>query len=187
MDKNSQIDIVNSLKKITEESELGYDVNVSVNVSKNRKPMPPNIMVFQAFAYLSATKLKPASNKVLMLFFSLSGYENYIGMDVITIQEQLGLGKVTVINSLKELESNNIIIKTVNITDKRRNDYYINPLSAWKGNNFSRIKAVNKHNEIDPNQLKMFDGAIANDSDLKGNKKATNWPKISPPKSLHQL
>ena len=182
MDKNSQNDIVNSLKKITEQAGLGYDANISVNVSKNRKPMPPNIMVFQAFAYLSATKLKPASNKVLMLFFSLSGYENYIGMDVNTIQEELGLGKVTVINSLKELEENNIIIKTVNMTDRRRNDYFINPLSAWKGNNFSRIKAVNKHNEIDPNQISMFDGAISSDSDLNPKKKAPSWPRIPAPK-----
>ena len=86
----------------------------------------------QKFAYLSATQLKPASTRVLMLFFALSGYENYVGMDVKTIQEELNIkSKVTIVAALSELEDNNIIIKIENAQDRRRNDYFINPLFIW--------------------------------------------------------
>ncbi len=127
-------------------------VNVNV-IDKKGVPMPPNIMVFQTFAYLAATKLKPSTNKVLMLFFANSGYENYVGMDVVTIAEKLDITERTTIRALNELEKNNIIIKTHHPADRRRNDYFLNPYSAWKGHSVSRKKML----EIMPdNQLTLF-------------------------------
>lgn len=170
MDKHSKKQLASITKEITEKAHLGglndKDVEVSVNVRQKRGKLPPNIMVFQAFAYLCATKLKPASNKVLMLFFSLSGYENYVGMDVSTIMEDLGLSKPSVVNALKELEENNIIVKTLNLQDKRRHDYFINPLSAWKGNSFTRQKMIKSATLNNPNQLQMFSDEIGRDADL---------------------
>ena len=128
--------------------------SISVNINnKKRIPLPPNIMVFQTFAFLAATELKPASNKVLMLFFANSGYENYIGMDVKKIAEALSVSERTVTNATNELEHHNIIIKTKHPSDKRRHDYFLNPFASWKGNSESRKKIM----QIVPdNQLELF-------------------------------
>ncbi len=135
---------------------------VKVNIRNKRAvKLPPNIMVFQTFAFLAATKLKPSTNKVLMLFFASSGYENYIGMDVITISEKLDVSERSVVRSIRELEDNNIIIKTKHPVDKRRNDYFLNPYSAWKGNSYSRKKVL----EILPsNQLCLFNVSAEDNS-----------------------
>ena len=143
------------------------DVQVNIRVAKNRIKLPPNVMVFQAFAYLAATTLKASTNRILMLLFSIQAYENLVGMDVQTIQEELNLSKPTVVNGLKELESNGIIIKSHCLYDRRRNEYYINPMSAWKGNSFTRNKMIENMNKVSPNQLSIFDGMIESDNDLK--------------------
>ena len=177
MDKHSKENLAKLTKEVTKNAHLGTlndkEVEVSINVRQKRGKLPPNIMVFQAFAYLSATELKPATNKVLMLFFSLSGYENYVGMDVLTMMEELKLSKPTIVNALKELEDNNIVVKFANMTDKRRNDYFINPLSAWKGNSFTRQKMIKTVTLQNPNQLSMFDEGIQKDLDLYKNKRIT--------------
>ena len=192
MDKFSKDKLQVASEMIVKDAHLGElngekDVLVQVNVQKGRKaPLPPNIMVMQKFAYLSATQLKPASTRVLMLFFAMAGYENYVGMDVKTIQEELGIkSKMTIVSALKELEENNIIIKIENVTDRRRNDYFINPLSAWKGNSNTR-KKMHRNLAIHTNQLSLFpetENEISDDSQLddekitKGNLPTSNWEK----------
>lgn len=131
------------------------NVQVNVSITKPRGKLEPNIMVFQAFAYLSATKLKDASNRVLMLLFSKSGYENFVSMDISTIAEELKYTERSVISALNELTDNNIVIKTPHPSDKRRHDYFINPIAAWKGNSFARTKKIKI---LDTKQLRMFTG-----------------------------
>jgi len=149
MEENEKRNLAQSVK-----DQVPGSKSVNINIrNEKRIPLPPNIMVFQTFAFLAATKLKPATNKVLMLFFAGSGYENYVGMDVKTICEKLDLSERTVIYAVKELEKHNVIIKTNNPRDRRRNDYFLNPYSAWKGNSESRKKMM----EIIPeNQLSLF-------------------------------
>ena len=162
MDKFSKERLEEVTNEVVKQGHLGElnkekEVNVQISVQKGRKaPLPPNIMVMQKFAYLSATQLKPASTRVLMLFFAMSGYENYVGMDVKTIQEELNIkSNKTVVSALKELEDNNIIMKIENVTDRRRNDYFINPLSAWRGNSNTR-KKMQKNLAMHTNQLSLF-------------------------------
>ena len=137
--------------------ELPENVQVSIRIAK--KPavkLPANIMLFQAFAMVAALKLKPATNQVLMLLFGLSAYENYIGIDVKTIQEHLGgISSRSIIRALKELEEEKIIIKLPHPSDKRRNDYFINPTAAWKGNSYSRVQRIKQlvKNSV---QLQLF-------------------------------
>lgn len=144
---------------------------ISVNFGKKRVPLPPNIMVFQTFAFLAATELKPATNKVLMLFFANSAYENYVGMDIVTIGEKLNISERSVINAINELEKNKIIIRTKHPNDKRRNDYFLNPFTSWKGNAESRKKMIEI---IPPNQLDLFgiseeDHKIREKNEIKNN------------------
>ena len=129
------------------------ETKVTISKQKKRIPLPPNVMVFQAFAYLSATKLRASTNRILMLLFAQSAYENYIGMDIKTISEELKLSDRTVINGLNELEVNNIIIKYQHPSDRRRHDYFINPTASWKGNSFTRKQMIDS---TDPNQIELF-------------------------------
>ena len=47
-----------------------------------------------------------------MLFFANSAYENYVGMDIVSIGEKLNISERSVINAINELEKNKIIIRT---------------------------------------------------------------------------
>lgn len=132
------------------------ETKVTISKQKKRIPLPPNVMVFQAFAYLSATKLKASTNRILMLLFAQSAYENYIGMDIKTIAEELKISERSVINGLNELEVNNIIIKFKHPSDKRRHDYFINPTASWKGNSFTRKKTIDSIVKTDHDQLELF-------------------------------
>lgn len=130
-------------------------INVSVRVSEARIKLPQNIMVFQGFALLAAMKLKPSTNRVLMFLFGLSAYENFISIDVKSISEELEIGNRTVLDALKELTTNNIVVKVPHPRDKRRNDYIINPTAAWKGNSYSWNKAKNML-ENNSNQTELW-------------------------------
>lgn len=166
MDKFSRKKVVESMKPIMAEAHLGTvdkekGVDVNVFVRQRTVKLEPNIMVFQAFAYMAAVNLHESSLRVLFLFFSKAAFENFIGMDVLTIQEELKYPERTVIRALKQLQEYNIILKIQNVTDRRRNDYFINPLAAWKGNSWTRKKTTEKLNKLDPNQLNLFNAAPA--------------------------
>lgn len=155
MSKNDR-ELAYGIKDLVDSFDSGKqpnEVKVTVSKQKKRLPLPQNVQVFQAFAYLSATKLKASTNRILMLLFAMSAYENYIGMDVKTIAEELELSERSVINGLNELEKYNIIIKFKHPSDKRRHDYFVNPTAMWKGNSFTRMTALKS---IDPDQLEMF-------------------------------
>ena len=132
--------------------------NVTVNVRNEPKKvkLPPGIFVFQAAAFLCATKLNASTNRILMYFFSKSAFENFIGVDVKTLMEELNVSKPTVVNALKDLEYNNILIKYQNVNDKRRHDYFINPISAWKGKSPVRRNAIATIKNENPDQLELF-------------------------------
>src|SRR5690554_4423844 len=165
-------------RQITEKlSELDGFTSIKVFQERNKIPLPPNIMVFQAFAYLAATALKPSTNKVLMLFLAHSGYENFVGIDQKTIAEDVGLSDRRVRAAIAELEKHKIIIKTPNVTDRRRNDYFLNPFSSWKGNAFSRKEILRK---LPSYQLSLFDVAKEeHDAREQREIKARSFEKIS--------
>ena len=137
-------------------SERPIETNITVRTCPKRISLPANIMVFQAAAYLCSTKLNASTNRILMFFFAKSAYENYIGIDIKTLMEELSMSKPTVVNALKELEKNNILIKYQNVSDHRRHDYFINPITAWKGNSFTRKQQINKMSTENSKQLDLF-------------------------------
>lgn len=154
MKKKNIIELSEGVKNVVGEDHPNRNIKVDIRINQApRIKMPDNIMVLQTFATLAAINLKPATNRVLMLLFGLSAYENFLGIDVKTISEKLNITNRSVISAMKELESNNIILKIPHPVDKRRNDYFINPLAAWKGNSYTRMKRIGV---IDKNQLKLF-------------------------------
>ncbi len=161
MDSKKKIAV--GVKNLVVEDLNNEAVDVFVSVRNKRIKLPPNVMVFQMFAYLVATQLSPSSNRLLMFFISITGYENYCSIDVKTIMEELKLSKQTVVKSLDELVKQNIVVKIQNSIDARRNDYFINPMAMWKGNSFSRKEVVNKLNTV--NNLNLFD-VVKSEKDL---------------------
>jgi DNA-binding MarR family transcriptional regulator len=131
------------------------DYNLSLQ-KKTKIKMAPNIQVFQTAAYLAATSLTPSANKILMYFLSLSEFENFISIDQMTIHEKLSMSLSSSEKGIKELCDNGIIIKIKHVSDKRRNDYYLNPMQAWKGKTLNRKIAMEKINNEDPSQLHLF-------------------------------
>lgn len=173
----SKVKILNAVRNSLDTPEININIK-----DASRIKIPPNVMVFQTFAYLAATKLNPTSNRILMLFIAVSQYENGVSMDVESIREELGIkSKTTILTALKELEENGVILKIPYLKDKRRNEYYINPIAAWKGNGFSRRDFMRSN---DPNQLNLFnvsaqDHVIREEKEMK--KKSpllSEWDKI---------
>mgnify|MGYP006438971333 CR=1 FL=1 len=149
MDEKTKKNLAEGVK---ENVPSASEINVNV-FGKRGVKMAPNIMVFQTFAYLAATKLQPASCKVLLLFFAHSAYENYVSMDVLTISEVSELSERQTSRALNELTKNGIITKVKHPSDRRRNDYFLNPYSCWKGHSKSRKKMLEA---IPDNQLNLF-------------------------------
>lgn len=154
----SKGELVDGVRDAMRDAKEGTNINISVS-DKKRVPIPPNVMVFQTFAYLAATKMTPAANRILMLFLAISQYEGGVSMDVETIKDELGIKtKKTVITALNQLEAEGILIKVPYLKDKRRHEYYINPIAAWKGNGAGRREFLRK---TDPDQLKLFSVDVA--------------------------
>lgn len=157
LDKQALYRLAEENARIVEENTENRGVKVQVHVSKDRLPLPQNVMLFQAFALMAAMTLKPATIRILMYLFGLSAYENYLSIDIKTLGEKLKLTDRSVISAINELVENKIILRFPHPTDKRRNDYFINPLAAWKGNSYARrtkIRAIAK--ETDEKQLALF-------------------------------
>lgn len=141
------------------------------NLSLYKKPKvksSPNIQLFQTAAYLAATTLSPSANKILMYFLSLSEFENYVGIDQKSINEELGISLSATEKGLRELRDNGVIVKVDHLSDKRRNDYFINPMHAWKGKMLNRKIALSKLHQ-NQNQLHLFGESLA-DSQIREQK-----------------
>ena len=155
MKKNNE-KVAREVFEVVHDWESNMETKVTIRTAPKRISLPPNMMVFQAAAYLCATKLTASCNRILMYFFAKSVYENYIGVDVKTLCEELKMSKVTVCGGLNTLEENNVLIKYQNVNDRRRNDYFINPVTAWKGNSFTRDKKLKQMASENTNQLELF-------------------------------
>jgi predicted transcriptional regulator len=132
------------------------EINVNIRYEKKKVPMEPNVMVFQKFAYYASVNLSPSTCKILFFMVSLSAYENYLQIDVQTIMDELAIkSKTTVVNALKELEKHKVLMKIQHPIDKRRHDYFINPISMWKGHGWAQKKMIDKIRKSDPQQLEM--------------------------------
>lgn len=141
--------------------ELGLQNNMEVEaitiIKKQQGKMPPSVFLLQAFAGKMALR-KDYSNitfRVLMHFIALSEYENFISIDIKSISENLGISQPSAKRATKQLTEDNIIIKNPHPSDKRRIDYFLNPMAAWKGKTLKRDKQIDKYKK-DKIQLDMF-------------------------------
>jgi len=151
LDKNQSERIVNSMQ-----NHFDGDVSVSVYVKKKTPKQSNYVMFYQAVNLELVKILKPNACKVLLYLMSKTEYDNYIGVNQQTIQEELDYkSKDSVVNAIKELKSYNIIISMPDVVDKRRNVYFINPYQSWKGKVAKRIETVKNANNLDFTQLSL--------------------------------
>ena len=175
--KSTIDDVVNDIKQGNNEQP----VEVRITTSKKRIKLPPNVMVMQKFAHLASVNLCGTANRVLMLFFSISEYENVVSMDIKSIREalpNLKTGKPTskpsITGALQQLVDQNIIIKVPYLQDRRRHEYYINPLAVWKGNSFTRRSRIRSMQVSAPEQLSLFNDELHDKNEFDSLKKSEN-------------
>ena len=138
------------------QDEFEQDISVSIFVKKKTPKQSDYTMLYQEVTLELVKILKPNACKILLYLNSKLQYDNYIGVNQETIMEDLGYGsKKTIVQGIKELVELNVVITLPDLTDKRRNVYYINPYQSWKGKVFNRLKAIKKFLEADPNQLTL--------------------------------
>jgi len=152
-------EIVEYIERGIEETGKDNKMNFEVTTiyKGQRGKMPDSIFVIQNFANELSKRKNYSANtfRVLMHFFSLSQYENFISIDVKTISENLDISVASVKRATSQLKEDNIIMKHIHPTDNRRIDYFINPHAAWRGNTLNRDKQLKKHKD-NKMQLDMF-------------------------------
>jgi DNA-binding MarR family transcriptional regulator len=138
------------------QDEFEGDVDVSIYVKKKVPKQSNYVMFYQAVNLELVKILKPNGCKVLLYLMSKTNYDNYVGVNQETIQEELGYKQPkSVVEAIKELKQYNIIVSMPDLNDKRRNVYFINPYQSWKGKVAKRIEAVKKANNLDWTQLEL--------------------------------
>jgi DNA-binding MarR family transcriptional regulator len=136
--KKKAYKVVSEMKEIYQQE--GGNVSVTVYNGRNKiKGMPDWIMIFQAINETLTRELKPATCKVLLYLLSIAQYDNFVGINIETLQEKLSLSKVTVITAMNELKKKNILLSVKDSLDKRRNVYKLNPHQSWRGTHKKRI------------------------------------------------
>jgi DNA-binding MarR family transcriptional regulator len=135
----------------------GLNVDVTNIVKLKQGKMPDSVFMLQAFAQKLSYRdnYSVATFRVLFYFISLSQYENFVSVDIKTISDCLDISELSVKRATKTLVQDNVVIKVPHPSDKRRVDYFLNPLGMWKGKTLSRDKFLNKAKQ-EKIQLDMF-------------------------------
>ncbi len=156
-------DKLNKMKEVADyiESgieEFGRDENMRLEVTtiwKYKKTKVPEFaMVFLYFSDYASKHFKPVTCKLLFQIISMAQMQNFLTIDIQTFCEKLQMSRASVQRGLKELIENNIIIIVANRNDRRRNDYFINPLGVWRGNGHQRNQFIDKLKK-EGNQLEI--------------------------------
>jgi predicted transcriptional regulator len=161
--KNEEKEKIKNVASYLEDGivELGKENNLTIEaitVFKEQKGnMPQSVFIIQNFAkkFSEEVELKPSEYRILFHLMSLMEYENNVSIDQNTIAENLGMTRKTVISGLKELESLNIVIKFTHKQDRRRNEYWVNPHTMWKGSSDKRMKIIKTTETKNPSILEL--------------------------------
>lgn len=138
--------------------EFGMRINATTIISHKRGKMPDSTFVLQQFCRDVSKRMNYSSTvfRVLFHLFGLSEFENYVCIDVKTISDETGISEESVKRATKKLEKDNILLKMKHPSDKRRVDYFINPMAAWRGKALDRTNTISKIEKSKPSQLNLF-------------------------------
>lgn len=133
--------------------QLGEDVAVSVSIRRKIAKTPDFVMIYQEIGkkVLEGT-ISLSTSKVFFYLVMNIDFENFIGIDLKSISENIKMPLPTVKKTMRELKEIGILISIKDNFDTRRNIYRLNPVVAWKGKVNNRTKAIKEN----PAQVKMF-------------------------------
>ena len=157
------------MQAVIEDTGKVPDVKITILPDGKKKKIPEFVYVFQKVEFLLVQVLAPSSCKVLMYFRAVSEYHNRIDKDVSDIATWTNLSDSQVRRAILELMTYKILVKTKSNNDARRNIYYVNPQSHWKG-------LIEKAKELFP-QFEL--NGMNNQLELELHHAIKNPPKIS--------
>lgn len=115
---------------------------VSIRIQSKKGKMPPSTFVVQAMSQLISMRLGNSSCRILFFLLSQAAFANYVSVDIKSMCDLMDLSKRSIIDGIKHLIAEGILVKLKNTLDSRRHDYFINPLVAWKGKSLDRTKQI---------------------------------------------
>jgi len=126
--------------------ELASDVLVSVNMRKTIPKVPDFVMIWQEAIrrVVVGEGLTLITYRVMFFLIGSMEFQNFIGVDIKTIAEDLKVSVPSVDRAMKQLKDIGIVISIKDTFDKRRNAYMLNPLTGWKGKASNYVSAVKK-------------------------------------------
>jgi hypothetical protein len=124
------------------------------------------VMVYQEmFKRILKGEISLSAIKLFGYMISVMEFQNFIGIDLLTISEDIKMPLPTVKKAMHDLKELGIMISTKDNLDTRRNIYRLNPIVAWKGKVVNRVKQMKDN----PAQLPLF---------------ANTEPNTEPPKKI---
>jgi len=144
------------LEKVAESirENFGEDISLSLSVRKAKIPATPDfVMVYQEVGRkILEGNMALSTSKVFFYLVVNIDFQNFIGIDLKSISENISMPLPTVKKAMKELKDAGILLSVKDNFDARRNIYRLNPLTAWKGKVRNRIK----HMKENPAQITLF-------------------------------
>ena len=154
LNKSTAENIAEAVKK-----ELNEDMQVSVMIRGRVPVIPDFVMMFQEVMkrIVVGEGLSLITYRVFCFMVASMEFQNFIGIDIKTMAEDLKVSVPSVDRAMKQLKELNIIISIKDTLDRRRNAYMLNPLAGWKGKARNYVSVVKKMKNLQtPGQLKLF-------------------------------
>ena len=144
------------LESIASEVRKQFGDDMAITISTRRKigKTPDFVMVYQEVGKkVLQGDIQPSACKILFYLIVTLDFDNFTGIDLKTISENINMPLPTIKKGMAELKDIGILLAIKDMTDRRRNIYRFNPLVAWKGKVNNRAKVLK---ETDHRQYKMF-------------------------------
>jgi len=152
MDENFRQKQVNIVKAI--KAELGDEVSVSVSLRRKIQKTSDFVMIYQEIGKkILEGEISTSTSKVFFYLVVNMSFENFIGIDLKSISDNINMPLRTVTQAMKDLKECGIIMSIKNNRDARRNDYRLNPIIAWKGKVKNKIRTMKEN----PDQCRLFE------------------------------
>lgn len=134
--------------------EFTDEYSVNVSLMKKKIKSEDFIMIYTAIGKkILEGEISLSAIKLFYYMANNMQFENFIGIDLKTISENIKMPLATVKVAMKDIKDMGLIIAIKDNFDNRRNIYRMNPVVAWKG----KVKNKKKIAQINPAQTILFE------------------------------
>ena len=140
--KEKTFEVAEALKKV-----IGTENIIAVSIRKPKIPRGPDfVMIYQEVGkQILEGNMCLSTSKVFFYLIMNINFENFIGIDLKSISENITMPLPTVKKAMKELKDAGMLISIKDNFDTRRNIYRLNPIVGWKGKQINRIKTMKQN------------------------------------------